>query len=131
MFVLRDLLDIEMLFNLVFLLMFCFVLVVLLSLSIAITQLAEKCKRLTQANAILEHRVRAMEDGGALPLRPPRGYGGSRRTAAPKEEKPEAIPPDSAGGRNTGTITRHCAGSIAGKRRFRCRAFRRPLAAAG
>ena len=36
--------------NLVFLLMFCFVLVVLLSLSIAITQLAEKCKRLTQAN---------------------------------------------------------------------------------
>ena len=34
--------------------MFCFVLVVLLSLSIAISQLADKCKRLTQANAILE-----------------------------------------------------------------------------
>ena len=53
-YVLRDLLDIEMPVNLVFLLMFCFVLVVLLSLSIAISQLADKCKRLTQANAILE-----------------------------------------------------------------------------
>ena len=46
-YVLRDLLDIEMPVNLVFLLMFCFVLVVLLSLSIAISQLADKCKRLT------------------------------------------------------------------------------------
>ena len=61
-YVLRDLLDIEMPVNLVFLLMFCFVLVVLLSLSVAITQLAEKCKRLTQANAILEKRVRDLED---------------------------------------------------------------------
>ena len=40
-YVLRDLLDVEMPVNLVFLLMFCFVLVVLLSLSIAISQLAE------------------------------------------------------------------------------------------
>ena len=54
-YVLRDILGIEMPVNLVFLLMFCFVLVVLLSLSIAISQLAEKCKRLTQANAILEN----------------------------------------------------------------------------
>ena len=61
-FVLRDLLDIQMPVNLRFLLMFCFVLVVLLSLSVAITQLAEKCKRLTQANAILEKRVRDLED---------------------------------------------------------------------
>lgn len=61
-FVLRDLLDIQMPVNLIFLLMFCFVLVVLLSLSVAITQLAEKCKRLTQANAILEKRVRDLED---------------------------------------------------------------------
>lgn len=61
-YVLRDILDIEMPVNLVFLLMFCFVLVVLLSLSIAISQLAEKCKRLTQANAILEKRVRDLED---------------------------------------------------------------------
>ena len=49
-------------YSLVFLLMCCFVLVVLLSLSIAITQLAEKCKRLTQANAILEKRVRDLEE---------------------------------------------------------------------
>ena len=55
-------LDIEMPVNLVFLLMFCFVLVVLLSLSIAISQLADKCKRLTQANAILEKRVRDLEE---------------------------------------------------------------------
>ena len=60
-FVLRDLLDVEMPVNLVFLLMFCFVLVVLLSLSIAITQLADKCKRLTQENALLEQRVRDLE----------------------------------------------------------------------
>ena len=60
-FVLRDILDIEMPVKLVFLLMFCFVLVVLLSLSIAITQLADKCKRLTQENALLEKRVRELE----------------------------------------------------------------------
>ena len=60
-FVLRDILDIEMPVNLVFLLMFCFVLVVLLRLSIAITQLADKCKRLTQENALLEKRVRELE----------------------------------------------------------------------
>ena len=54
-YVLRDILSIEMPVNLVFL-------VVLLSLSIAITQLAEKCKRLTQANAILEKRVRDLEE---------------------------------------------------------------------
>ena len=61
-FVLRDMLDIQMPVNLIFLLMFCFVLVVLLSLSVAITQLAEKCKRLTQANAIMEKRLRDLED---------------------------------------------------------------------
>ena len=37
-------------------------LVVLLSLSIAISQLADKCKRLTQANAMLEKRVRDLEE---------------------------------------------------------------------
>ena len=60
-FVLRDIFDIEMPVNLVFLLMFCFVMVVLLSLSISITQLADKCKRLTQENALLEKRVRDLE----------------------------------------------------------------------
>ena len=42
--------------------MLCFVLVVLLSLSIAISQLADKCKRLTQTNAMLEKRVRDLEE---------------------------------------------------------------------
>ena len=37
-------------------------LLVLLSLSIAISQLADKCKRLTQANAMLEKRVRDLEE---------------------------------------------------------------------
>ena len=60
-FVLRDILSIEMPVNLVFLLMFCFVLVVLLSLSITCSQLAEKSRRLVQANALLEQRVRALE----------------------------------------------------------------------
>ena len=62
LYVLRDLLDIEIPVNLVFLLMFCFVLVVLLSLSVAISQLADKCKRLTQANALLEKRMRDLEE---------------------------------------------------------------------
>ena len=61
-YVLRDLLDVEMPVNLVFMLMFCFVLVVLISLSIAVSQLAEKCKRLTQENALLEKRVRDLEE---------------------------------------------------------------------
>ena len=60
-FVLRDILSIEMPVNLVFMLMFCFVLLVLLSLSIALCQLAEKSRRLTQATAILEKRVRELE----------------------------------------------------------------------
>ena len=60
-YVLRDIMDVEMPVNLVFMLMFCIVLLVLLSLSIAISQLAEKSKRLTQANAILEKRVRELE----------------------------------------------------------------------
>ena len=60
-YVLRDLLDVEMPVNLVFMLMFCFVLVVLISLSIAVSQLAEKCKRLNQENALLEKRVRELE----------------------------------------------------------------------
>ena len=60
-YVLRDILDVEMPVNLVVMLMFCFVLLVLLSLSIALCQLAEKSKRLTQANAILEKRVRDLE----------------------------------------------------------------------
>lgn len=51
--------------NLVFMLMFCFVLLVLLSLSIGVSQLADKCKRLTQENAILEKRVRIWRKNSA------------------------------------------------------------------
>ena len=60
-YVLRDILDIVMPVNLVFLILFCFVLLVLLSVSIAISQLAEKTKRLAQSNALLDHRVRQLE----------------------------------------------------------------------
>lgn len=60
-YVLRDLLDMVMPSNLVFMMLFCFVLLVLLSLSIAISQLADKSKTLTQANALLEKRVRELE----------------------------------------------------------------------
>ena len=47
---------------LVFVLLFCFVLLVLLSVSVAISQLAEKAKRLAQSNALLEKRVRELEN---------------------------------------------------------------------
>ena len=56
-YVMRDILGVEMPVNLVFMLMFCFVLLVLLSLSIALCQLADKSRRL----AILEKRVRELE----------------------------------------------------------------------
>lgn len=69
-YVLRDLLDVQMPVNLVFMLMFGFVLLVLLSLSIAVTELAEKCRRLTQANAILEKRVRDLEHSARTSRRP-------------------------------------------------------------
>ncbi len=61
MYVLSVVLSIEMPVNLVFLLMFVYVLLVLLSLSVAISQLAEKCRRLAQANALLEQRLRELE----------------------------------------------------------------------
>lgn len=60
-YVLRDILNIEIPVNLVFVLLFCFVLLVLLSVSVAISQLAEKTKRLAQSNALLEKRVRELE----------------------------------------------------------------------
>lgn len=60
-YVMDDILDIQMPVHLIFSLMFVFVLVVLLSLSIAISQLAEKNKRLTQTCALLEKRVRDLE----------------------------------------------------------------------
>jgi len=62
-YVLRDILSIEMPVNLVFLLMFCFVLVVLLSLSIAITQLAENVQAADpRPTPFWKKRVRDLEE---------------------------------------------------------------------
>ena len=44
-----------------FLLLFCFVLLVLLILSVAVSDYADRLKRLTQENAMLEKRVRELE----------------------------------------------------------------------
>ena len=60
-YVLRDILEIQMPSNLVFLLLFCFVLLVLLILSVAVSAYADRLKRLTQENAMLEKRVRELE----------------------------------------------------------------------
>ncbi len=60
-YVIRDILDMVMPSNVVFLLLFAFVLLVLLSLSVGISELAEKSKRQTQSIALLELRIRALE----------------------------------------------------------------------
>ena len=60
-YVLRDILNIEIPVNLVFALLFCFVLLVLLILSVAVSDYADRLKRLTQENAMLEKRVRELE----------------------------------------------------------------------
>ncbi len=60
-YVIRDILDMVMPSNVVFLLLFAFVLLVLLSLSVGISELAEKSKRQTQSIALLEMRIRALE----------------------------------------------------------------------
>ena len=61
---LRALLRFEVVSNMVFTLLFCFVLLVLLILSATASTQTEEIKRLAQQNAILEHRVRQLE--GAL-----------------------------------------------------------------
>lgn len=60
-FVLRDIFDIQMPSNLVFALVIGFMLLIALSISAAITDFAERIKRLTQTIAILEKRVRQLE----------------------------------------------------------------------
>lgn len=60
-YVLRDILHMVMPVNLVFTLLFCFVLLLLLTLSVAASGFAERIKSLAQANAMLEKRVRALE----------------------------------------------------------------------
>ncbi|MDL2214181.1 DUF2304 family protein [Clostridia bacterium OttesenSCG-928-O13] len=59
--VLGDLLQVEMPANLVFALLFVFVLLLLLSLSTIVTGFAERIKRLTQHQALLEERLRRLE----------------------------------------------------------------------
>ena len=59
---LRALLRFEVVSNMVFTLLFVFVLLVLLILSAAASTQTEEIKRLAQQSAILEHRVRQLED---------------------------------------------------------------------
>lgn len=60
-YILRDILSIEMPVNLVFVLLFIFVLLLLLSLSTIVTGFSNKIKRLAQTQALLEKRVRELE----------------------------------------------------------------------
>ena len=59
--VLRDWLNMEMPVNVIFTLVLAFVLLLLLSLSTIVSGFAEKLKRLAQENALLEKRVRELE----------------------------------------------------------------------
>ena len=59
--VLRDWLNMEMPVNVIFTLVLAFVLLLLLSLSTIVPGFAEKLKRLAQENALLEKRVRELE----------------------------------------------------------------------
>ncbi len=60
-YVIRDLFDMVMPSNVVFMIMFGFVLLLLLSHSVAVTELSHKSKRQTQSIALLEKRVRDLE----------------------------------------------------------------------
>ena len=59
--VLRDLLQVELVSNLVFLMVLAFVLFMLLSISCIVSVFSEKLKRLSQEVALLEQRVRDLE----------------------------------------------------------------------
>ena len=60
--VLRDLLHVEIAVNLVFMIVLAFVLLILLSLSSIVSGFSEKIKRLAQSNALLERRIRELEE---------------------------------------------------------------------
>lgn len=60
--VLRDLFKMEMPVNVVFMLVLAFVLLLLLSISSIVSGQSEKIKRLTQSQALLEQRVRELEE---------------------------------------------------------------------
>ena len=59
--VLRDLLQVGLVSNLVFLMVLAFVLFMLLSISCIVSVFSEKLKRLSQEAALLEQRVRDLE----------------------------------------------------------------------
>ena len=59
--VLRDLLQVELVSNLVFLMVLAFVLFMLLSISCIVSVFSEKLKRMSQESALLEQRVRELE----------------------------------------------------------------------
>lgn len=61
-YVIRDIFDMVMPSNVVFMIMFGFVLLLLLSHSVAVTELSHKSKRQTQSIALLEKRVRELEE---------------------------------------------------------------------
>lgn len=61
-YVLRALTGVEVVSNLIFLLVIAFMMFILLSLSAAVSGAIEKLKRLTQTNALLEKRVRELEE---------------------------------------------------------------------
>ncbi len=60
-YVLRDIFHMVMPVNMVFTLLFCFVLLFLLSLTVTVSGFSERIKALAQANALLEKRVRELE----------------------------------------------------------------------
>ena len=61
--VLRSITGVEVVSNLIFLLVIVFMLFILLSLTSALSAMTDKVKRLAQANALLEERVRRLENG--------------------------------------------------------------------
>ncbi len=60
--ILRAVFHFEVVANMIFTLLFCFVLLVLLLFSAEAGFLNERVKRLSQSNALLEHRVRELEE---------------------------------------------------------------------
>ena len=60
--VLRDIFKMQMPVNVVFMLVLAFVLLLLLSISSIVSGQSEKIKRLTQSQALLEQRVRELEE---------------------------------------------------------------------
>ena len=60
--IMRCLVQVVVVSYMVFIMLFCFVLLVLLILCAVVSEYNERLKRLTQTNAMLEHRVRQLEE---------------------------------------------------------------------